>query len=246
MTFDSSRYLSFRAISPFYNVDKGDGGGGGGAGGDKVAGAGDGKNADGSTITDDKSGGDKGDKSDPDPKPKKVVTVEIEGKQYVLQDHVNQLVGDARTEGERKGVETAEQTAARKALEAQGDFKKLYETEKTNRETAERERDDERLNTLRREIGEKYGLSAKLSLRLAGKTAKEIDADAKELAEEQGIELGDKVTKRVAPSTEGGNGSKVRQKTGGDKGGSGGDDDKSKTRKRPFAFQTEGDVKRWE
>lgn len=179
--------------------------------------------------------------ADGDGKPGKSVVVEIEGRKYVLQDHVNELVGGARTEGETRGKQAAAEEAARIALEQQGDFKALYETEKQKREEAETAAEQLRLTALRRTIGAKHGLSERLSDRLQGKTEKEIDADAKELAAEQKTDGGD----RKAPTTENGTGSRTRQRDSGSGNKSDASkDDKTKPR-RLFAFQSEGDVARW-
>lgn len=248
MTLGPTRSVIARWLSePFYEADKGGGGGAGaGAGGDGKTGD-DGKggtNADGSTGNDGKGGDKSG--AGTDGATAKGVVVEIEGKKYVLQDHVNELVGTARTEGEKRGKDAVEQAAKEKLLKEQGDFKALYEESEKKRLAAEAERDEANLATLRRTIGEKHGLSAKVSSRLTGKTEKEIEADAKEMAAELGVKPGESGT-RKSPDTEGGNGSKVKQRGGsqgnGSEGGESGNRDKKP--KRPFVFQSEGDVKRW-
>lgn len=156
----------------------------------------------------------------------KAVTVEIEGKKYVLQDHVNELVGTARTEGNKTGRKEVEDEARAKLLEEQGDFKALYEAEKEKAEKAATELATERLASLKRTIGAKHNLPAKLIDRLTGTTEKEIDADAKALAEELSVS-------KPAADTESGKSSRTKSGTG---------TQQTTGRARPFAFQKEGDV----
>lgn len=195
----------------------------------------------GKTDGDGKGDGKTGGK--PDDKSHKAVTVEIEGKQYVLQDHVNDLVGTARTEGEKRGKDAVEQAAKEKALKEQGDYKALFDEAEKKRIAAEQERDEERLTNLRRKVGERHGLSLNLSDRLKGANEKELETDAKSVAEELGIDATDK-SKRKAPDTESGQGSKTRAKSAAGTSTTDGSGTERKQR-RPFAFQSEGDVKRW-
>lgn len=234
MTLGPDRLTRLRWSMQHFSPSDGDGGGTPKADGDK------GGNVDPKGETPPKSDDDssKGDKKD-DKRPKEDVVVKIDGKQYVLQDHVNDLVGTARQEGHNAGKKSVEDEARQKALEEQGNFKELFEQEKTKREAAERERDEANLKALRRSVGAQFGLSERLSDRLQGKNEKELKADAEEIAKEQGIKKPEE-NRRKAPDTESGNGSKVRQRGGDDK-----SDGTERKPRRPFAFQTDSDVKRW-
>lgn len=209
----------------------------------------------------DKGGGggagesDKGGDSDKGGAKGTPVTVEIEGKHYVLQTRVDELVGGARTEGHTKGKTDAAEEAKQAALKEQGDYRKLYEAETEKREAAERERDNEKLGRIRDRIGSEFKLPARLWSRLEGATEAEIRKDAEETAKDLGLDKaedggkddskkddkkddkgGEKKTQRKAPDTESGNGGKVRQRD--DKTGK---DEEGKP-KRSFAFQKPGDV----
>lgn len=186
---------------------------------------------------DDKPGDKKGDDKPgetPGDESKKDVVIEVEGRKFVLQDHVNELVGTARTEGAATAKAKLEQETRDAEAKKNGDYKTLYEQEIAKREQAERDLAETKLSNLRRSIGLKHGLSELLADRLRGDDEKAIEADAKQIAAEQGKK------ERPAPDTEAGKGSR----SGNNKSPRGGDESKDKS-KRPFAFQQSGDVKRW-
>lgn len=203
----------------------------------------------GSGATDDDKGGEskdqkpgdgddgKGETKPPDPPVEKQATIKladggtkvvIDGVEYVVQTKVNELVGSAREEGKTKGKEEIEAEARAKALKDSGDFEKLYNEEKEKREAVERERDEERVKSLRNAAGAKFGLSALLTDRLIGSTEKELLADAERVSKELG--------ERKPVDTEGGRGNRNRGKDG--NAGAGNDQQPQ----RRYAFQQEGDV----
>jgi hypothetical protein len=97
------------------------------------------------------------------------------------------LIGDLRKEnaGHRTAKTKAEkeaEEAARKAAEQQGQFKDLYEKEKTAREQAEAKAKAAELAALRGKVGTKYKLPETLIDRLQGDTEEALEADAKALA----------------------------------------------------------------
>jgi hypothetical protein len=203
----------------------------------------------GSGSTDDDKGGEskdqkpgdgddgKGETKPPDPPVEKQATIKladggtkvvIDGVEYVVQTKVNELVGSAREEGRTKGKTELEEEARKKALEEQGDFKSLYEKEVEKREAVERERDEERVKSLRNAAGAKFGLSPLLTERLVGTTEKELLADAERVSKELG--------ERKPVDTEGGRGNRNRGKEGNAGTGEG------QQPQRRYAFQQEGDV----
>lgn len=122
------------------------------------------------------------------------------------QDDLDALIAKRLAQQERQLRKTvaddtkaalAKEQADAKAKE-QGDFQRLYETEKAARETAERERDEEKRSALRARIAARHKLPDALATRLSGATEDELEADAKELAKH--------VKPPAAPDTEGGKG----------------------------------------
>ena len=208
--------------------------GGDGSGEGVGDGAGDGSTGDKGTEGD-KGSSDGADKGSGDGKPPgkegakpKPVTVEIEGVQYVLQDHANRLIGDAREDGRKSGKKAVEDDLRTKALKDQNDYKALYEDEKQKREEAERKVAQAEIDALRQRIGTKHKLPATLIARLQGSTEAEIETDAKALAKD--------LQPTKAPDTEAGDGTKVRQRDD----GSG--DKKTADTKQTFTFQSPSDV----
>lgn len=123
-------------------------------------------------------------------------TVEIDGVTYVVQSHVDSLVGTARTEGKATGKTEAQKEAERIANEAaaaervaQGQFKELYEAEKAAREASEaREREaldkatKAELEGVRREVAADHKIPAALAHMIAGSTKEEMVEQAKIIA----------------------------------------------------------------
>lgn len=236
------RWLS----EPFLSPDDGSGSGGGNNGGGNTGENGNGgenknENQNGNSNQNGNGGSTGTGAGNQSGNKGKTVTVEIEGVTYVVQDHVNKLVGDARNEGKQTGRTEYEQELKNKELTDQQQFKPLYEQEKEKREAAEARIADMELAAIRSKVGTKYNLPQRLIDRLIGKNEAEIEADAKEVARE----LGDG---RKPVDTEGGNGSRVRGNSGNRGGGSnnnnggGSNEGGGRKRARPFAFQTANDV----
>lgn len=233
MTLGPDRRTVFRWMTePFYQTADPPGGGGTetksgetDAGGEKPkADADSGKQK---TEADDKTAG----KSKAE-----ALTLEHEGRRYVLQDYVDTVASKARDEGKKAGRTEVEEEARRKALEESGNFKELYEKELAQREKLESELAASKLTELRQKVGTKHGLSQKLIDRLVGSNEAELEADAKELAKELGVTAKDKdETKKPAPKTEGGSNGKVRS-------GSGNEAEEKKRPAKTFRFQTPNDV----
>ena len=100
-----------------------------------------------------------------------------------LPDWAKKLVSDLRKEnaGHRKAkqaAETAAEEAARKAAEEQGEFKRLYEEEKSKREQAEAAKKAAELAHLKAKVSAKHNLPQVLADRLTGETEEELEADA--------------------------------------------------------------------
>lgn len=171
--------------------------------------------------------------------------VVIDGVSYVVQTHVDDLVGTARREGKdsgkseaQKAADAAAQQAREEALKEQGQYKDLYEAEMKKVEDLNAKltaKDAEILKGVRTGIAAKYGLSD-IEDRIKGETAEEMEADAKALGERMGI--------KVPVSTQTGQGAKPAPNGDGDSS----DDDstesqtETKAPKRTYAFQTPGEV----
>jgi hypothetical protein len=120
----------------------------------------------------------------------------IGGKRFVVQDKVNALVGDARKEGKTTGMTEAQKAAERQReadeaanLQEQGQFKTLYESEKTARQNVEREletvRNDfanHKLESVRKDVASRFGIPVEQAHRIAGSTQEDMEKDAAELA----------------------------------------------------------------
>lgn len=137
------------------------------------------------------TGGESESKSEP-------VTIVHEGKQWVLQSHVNHLVGTARQEGKSAAESEAKRLADEAAARAKGDFEKLAndrqaQIEALQAQLAQRDHDD-----LRRTVATRHKLPAELASRLSGETEAELEADAKALLKV--------IEPRKAPDTEAGAG----------------------------------------
>ncbi len=94
-----------------------------------------------------------------------------------------------------KAIATAKAEAEKQALEQQGNFQKLYETEKAEREKALAEMSALHLANMRREVAAAYNVPNGLANRLQGTTREELEADAKSLM--------DALPKASAPSLDG-------------------------------------------
>ena len=223
MTLGPTRQTVLRWLSePMYSPDT-DGAGGGAGNGTAGEGESTGEKAAAKTETEaGKSSGNKG----------KALTVEIEGVTYVVQDHVNRLVGDARNEGKQTGKTEYENELKTKELADQQQYKPLYDKALGEVEELKGKLAALELDGIKTKIGAKYNLSQTLTARLVGSTEAEIEADAKELAKEH-------ATERTPPDTEAGKGSRVRGQTGvrPDR-----QTEETRRRTRPFAFQTANDV----
>jgi hypothetical protein len=108
---------------------------------------------------------------------------ETAGKTFT-QAEVDALIAQ-RLERARKSAEEsankARSEAERKAAEQQGEFQKLYEAEKAQREATEQRAKALELASLRRDVAEKMGVPSALAARLQGETLEELEADAKAL-----------------------------------------------------------------
>jgi len=80
-----------------------------------------------------------------------------------------------------KAIAAAKAEAERQALEAQGNYQKLYEAEKAQREAAINEMKALHLANMRREVATAYNVPNGLAARLVGETREDLEADAKEL-----------------------------------------------------------------
>lgn len=174
----------------------------------------------------------------------------IDGKPYVIQDHVDSLVGTARTEGKAAGKTEAEKALQRqkdaddaKNLQEQGKFEDLYKTTlqrvtDLEGELAEAQRAATEATTasIRAKVAAKYKLPEKLAARIQGANEAEMDADAKEIADEMGTPK--------APDTQSGQGGPgTTGKTGDDAKSETQQDQKSTTtQNRRYGFQTPGEV----
>lgn len=194
-------------------------------------------------ATDDKSKDDKPDKSKDD-KAKddksKVVTFEKDGVVYVAQSSVDALVADAAANAEKSTKKSLEEAKRKKDLEEQGNYKALWEEEKTRADRLEAENKIAGLSGTRLRIGQKLGLSATVSERLVGNDEKEIEEDAKKIAKELGIT--ERKPGKPAVSTDAGQGSRVRQRSGGTDASETADDEKEKKPPRRYRFQKSDDV----
>lgn len=189
--------------SPFLSAP-GEGGGGGGAG------AGSGGESSGSNANSRGNGGgseggqgagqgtgEQGGNQGGEAKPETVTFVH-EGKTYVLQDHVNTLVGNARKEGKTTAEAEVTRLANEAAAKSKGNFEKLAtdrqaRIDELKRDIAERDKRD-----LRKTIAAKHNLPADLADRLVGDDEAALEEDAEKLAKTVGT--------RKAPDTEGGGG----------------------------------------
>jgi hypothetical protein len=101
------------------------------------------------------------------------------------QAELDQIVKDrlekANKAAEKKAAD-ARAEAERKAAEEQGNFKTLYEQEKTAREAAETERKQMERERLLDKVAAKHALPERLRNKLEGETEDELEADAIELA----------------------------------------------------------------
>lgn len=152
----------------------GGGGEGAGSGGEQNKGAG----------TDADPGGQQGGDEKPKPEP---VTVAIEGKTYVLQDHANRLIGDARKEGravEAAAREKAEDEAKRqREIDEQakrGEFDEARKTIEGERDAARTERDQFKARAERAEAILKPQVEAAWS-NLPAEVAEMFDGEADDL-----------------------------------------------------------------
>lgn len=174
--------------------------------------------------------------------------VVINGVSYVVQTHVDDLVGTARREGKDSGKSEAQKTAEaaadkarEEALKEQGQYKDLYEAEMKKVEdlTAQlTDKDAEILKGVRVGIAAKYGLSD-IEDRIKGDTAEDMEADAKALGERMGI--------KVPVSTQTGQGSKPAPNGKGeddsdDDGDAGESKPDSAPKNRSYAFQSPGEI----
>lgn len=208
---------------------EGDGATGGEGGGEKKT---------GEAATGEKKTGESGTSgTDSDANREKTKVLEKDGVRYVAQDDVDRIIGETRKEARERVEKELKDAEAAAKLKESGDYKTLYEAAEAARVKAEQERDDAKLSSLRVEIGEKFGLSATLSARLQGTTSAELTKDAKAIAEELGIDP-DKKETRKTPAVEGG--ARTRKSTT-EEAATGGE----KKPAQRFAFQSEGDVKRW-
>jgi hypothetical protein len=184
-----SRSLLMADRGPFLSPD-GDGGG--------AAGAADSGNADSGGNggqSDSKQGDQAGEAAKPE-----AVTFVHEGKTYVLQDHVNKLVGDARTDGKKTAETEATRLANEAAAKAKGDFEKLADDRQAQIELLQAQIADRDAADLKRTVAAKHKLPPDLAARLVGETEAELEADAKTLAKLVGA--------REAPDTEAGAGAR--------------------------------------
>lgn len=172
----------------------------------------------------------------------------VDGKRFVVQDHVNTLVGSARTEGKNAGKTEAEKAAERQReqdrnnqLTEQGQYKDLWTDEKTKRETAEArvvelegQIQESRLNALRSKIAKEFNIPEGLADRIRGDDEAAMRADATEVAKN--------VAPPKAPETQtGNNGNTNANETRND--GDNTPKDRATNQNRTYAFQSAGEVK---
>lgn len=173
-------------------------------------------------------------------------TVVIDGVSYVVQSHVDELVGTARTEGKNSGKTEAQKAADKAAAEAretalkeQGQYKDLYEAEMTkvaDLQAQLADKDAAILEGVRTSIAAKYGLSD-LSDRIKGDTEADMETDAKALAEKMGV--------KVPVSTQTGQGNKPKPSGSDAEDPDNSDTQTENTPKGPnknYAFQSPGEV----
>lgn len=160
------------------------------------------------------------------------------GKRYVLQSHVDTIAAKARSEGRDAGKTEVQTEAERKKAEEDGNWKKLYEDEKTAREAAEADKRTLELSALKSKVGAANGLPPEISNLLTGDDEAALTAHAKELAKV--LPKTEEKPKPKAPKTEAGAGAKVRG-TDDDSGDGNSSAARRDTGKR-FAFQNPGDV----
>jgi len=137
--------------------------------------------------------------------------VVIDGVEYLIQSHVDKLVGDARVQARDAAKQEIQDEAKQAALKESGDYKKLYEELLDNHTKLKDELAERTLAEIRSRIGSKHGLSTELSERLRGTNEAEIEADAKIVAKAVG-------QPRKPVDTEGGAGN---GKPGGDRNNAG-------------------------
>ena len=100
------------------------------------------------------------------------------------QAEVDALIAQRLERSKRQTEEAtakARTEAERKAAEQQGEFQKLYEAEKAQREATEQRAAALELAAMRREVADRLGVPAALVSRLQGDTPETLEADAKAL-----------------------------------------------------------------
>jgi hypothetical protein len=161
-------------------------------------------------------------------------TVTIDGKTFVVQDHVNHLVGTARTEGKTAAKTELEREAETEAARKAGDFEKLAtklqgELDELKGQLAERDQKD-----LRARIAAAHKLPADLAALLQGDDEAALTESAKLLAKH--------IKTRTAPDTEGGEGVGTTSSTSSNSGTRAMRHDDANRKKEP-AFTIEGKPK---
>lgn len=189
---------SFWATAPRLYLEAAKDAGNGGTGDGTEGKEGDGANADTSG-----NGGAQGEQNAEPVKAEAVVnsdgkTVTIDGKTFVVQDHVNHLVGTARTEGKTAAATEIERKRTEQEAKDKGEWETLanqrqVRIEELEADAAKRDRED-----LKRTIGRKHDLTDEAIVRLQGDDEAALEADAKALAKLLGA--------RKAPDTEAGTG----------------------------------------
>ena len=110
-------------------------------------------------------------------------TADTAGKTFT-QAEVDALIAQRLERAKKSTEEAAEKAKAeaeRKAAEQQGEYQKLYETEKAQREATEQRAAALELAAMRREVADRLGVPAALVNRLQGDTPEALEADAKAL-----------------------------------------------------------------
>lgn len=105
------------------------------------------------------------------------------GKMFTQQE-VDALIAQRLERSKRQTEEAAAKArteAERKAAEQQGEYQKLYEAEKAQREATEQRAAALELAAMRREVADRLGVPAALVSRLQGDTPETLEADAKAL-----------------------------------------------------------------
>jgi hypothetical protein len=125
-------------------------------------------------------------------------TVTIDGKTFVVQDHVNHLVGTARTEGKNSARTELEREAETEAAKKAGDFEKLATTLQTENDDLKRQLAERDQKDLRARIAASHKLPADLAALLQGEDEAALTESAKLLAKH--------IKTQAAPDTEGGTG----------------------------------------